>query len=85
MAASRRHRALTERGRFWPRHLQRWTQSGLSQAQYCRRHHLSAPAYGWWKGRLSATRTSAEPAARNRMTAREKGSFVERTLGGRHL
>lgn len=83
MAASRQHQALTERGRFWQRHLQRWRQSGCSQAEYCRRHHLSAPAFGWWKRRLSAPRSPAEPAARNRIPATEKGSFVELTLGGR--
>lgn len=85
MAASRPHQALTERGRFWQRHFQQWTQSGLSQAQYCRRHHLSAPAFGWWKGRLSVPRSPAEPAARNRIPGRDKGSFVELTLGGREV
>jgi hypothetical protein len=66
---------LSVRGRFWRRHLERWRQSGLSQAQYCRRHHLSAPAFGWWKGRLSVARRSDEPGA-------TKGPFVELTLGG---
>lgn len=74
MAAGRQQRARTARGRFWARHLHQWRQSGLSQAQYCRRHHLSAPAFGWWKGRLSAT---GKPAAG------KKSSFVELTLGER--
>ena len=77
MAAARPQGARTERGRFWERHLQQWRQSGLSQAQYCRRHHLSAPAFGWWKGRLSATGRPAQPATG------KKSSFVELTLGGR--
>jgi len=77
MAADRPQRARTERGRFWERHLQQWRQSGLSQAQYCRRHHLSAPAFGWWKGRLSATDRPAPPAGG------KKSSFVELTLDGR--
>lgn len=79
MAADRQRRARTERGRFWERHLQQWRQSGLSQAQYCRRHHLSAPAFGWWKGRLSATGGRTQPAAD------KKGSFVELTLGEREV
>jgi len=83
MAGSRQRQALTERGRFWQRHLQQWRQSGCSQAEYCRRHHLSAPAFGWWKRRWSVPRSPAEPAARNRITGREKGSFVELTLSGR--
>lgn len=80
MAADRQQRARTERGRFWERHLQQWRQSGLSQAQYCRRHHLSAPAFGWWKGRLSAP---GGPTSRRHAAAGKKGSFVELTLGGR--
>ena len=77
MAADRSQEPRTERGRFWERHLQQWRQSGLSQAQYCRRHHLSAPAFGWWKGRLSATGGPAQPSAD------KKSSFVELTLGER--
>lgn len=76
MAADRPQGARTERGRFWQRHLQQWRQSGLSQAQYCWRHHLSAPAFGWWKGRLSTTGGPAQPAGK-------ESSFVELTLSGR--
>jgi len=34
MAAGKQHKPLTARGRFWQKHLERWRQSGLSQAQY---------------------------------------------------
>jgi hypothetical protein len=84
MAAGRQQIALTERGRFWQRHLQRWKRSGLSQAQYCRRHHLSAPAFGWWKGRLSAPRIPGESGA-TKGTPRKNSSFVELTLRGREV
>jgi len=80
MAAGRQQRARTERGRFWERHLRAWQQSGLSQAQYCRRHHLSAPAFGWWKGRLSLARTPDKRTAKECRTAGRKSSFVELTL-----
>ena len=83
MAADRVQGARTARGRFWQRHLQQWRQSGLSQAQYCRRHHLSAPAFGWWKGRLSIAGTPDKRAANECKTAGKKSSFVELTLGGR--
>jgi len=84
MAADRQQRARTERGRFWERHLQQWRQSGLSQAQYCRRHRLSAPAFGWWKGRLFATGGPVQPSAGHPAAAiGKKSSFVELTLGGR--
>jgi hypothetical protein len=41
-------KALTQRGRYWVKHLRQWLQSGQSQAQYCRQHHLSASALRWW-------------------------------------
>ena len=41
MAAVKEHKPLTARGRFWQRRIQRWRQSGLSQAQYCRQQRLS--------------------------------------------
>ena len=43
---------LTKRGRIWAKRLRQWLQSGLSQAEYCRQHDLSAPALGWWKKQL---------------------------------
>ena len=54
MAAGRDDKSLSARGRFWQRHLERWRPSGLSQAEYCRQHELSAAAFGWWKGQLSS-------------------------------
>jgi len=81
MAADRPQRARTGRGRFWQRHLQQWRQSGLSQAQYCRRHQLCLGTFGWWKGRLSAADGPVQPIAR-RQAAGQKSSFVELTLGG---
>ena len=53
MAAAQRGKSLTERGRFWLRHLRQWQEAGGSQAQYCRQHNLSAAAFGWWKRRLN--------------------------------
>jgi len=40
---------LTERGKSWQKHLKAWSKTSLSQAEYCRRHNLSQPAFGWWK------------------------------------
>jgi len=77
MAADKQQRSLTQRGRFWLRHLQRWRQSGLSQAQYCRQQHLSAPAFGWWKGRLSAGSVRAESVSTSDKRADPQGAFVE--------
>jgi hypothetical protein len=42
----------TSRKPFWQKHLRAWSQGGLTQADYCRQHQLSAPAFGWWKRQL---------------------------------
>jgi len=42
----------TSRRPFWQQHLRVWSQSGLTQADYCRQHQLSRAAFGWWKRQL---------------------------------
>ena len=42
----------TSRRPFWQKHVRAWYQSGLTQADYCRRHQLSVAAFGWWKRQL---------------------------------
>jgi hypothetical protein len=79
MAADKRVKSLTERGRFWLGHLQRWRRSGLSQSHYCRQRRLSVAAFGWWKGQLSAgSRPSPSPGTRRAGGAKE-GPFIELT------
>lgn len=81
MAAGKQHKPLTVRGQFWQRHLQRWSQSGLSQAQYCRQQRLSAAAFGWWKGRLSAGGSKrVTPKSVREETGDKNSPFVELTL-----
>jgi len=46
---------MSERGRFWQRHLQAWRKTSLSQAEYCRRQNLSVAGLGWWKRRLAGS------------------------------
>jgi hypothetical protein len=40
---------LEERRRSWEDHLEQWRGSGLSQAEYCRRHGLSIKTFGYHK------------------------------------
>lgn len=54
----------TSRRPFWQEHLQAWSESGLTQADYCRQHQLSAAAFGWWKRRLEG-----KPKVRKRSPA----------------
>ena len=46
----------TSRRPFWQEHLRAWSESGLTQADYCRQHQLSAAAFGWWKRQLQGKR-----------------------------
>ncbi len=39
--------------RRWEAHLKAAAKSGLSRAEYCRRHNLSYHAMGYWHKRLS--------------------------------
>jgi len=77
---------LSERARFWRRHLQAWRKTALSQAEYCRRQDLSVAALGWWKRRLSGSAGSGRK--RVKVTApsakqpcrRHAAGFLEVTL-----
>lgn len=40
---------IEERRRSWEHHLEQWRASGLSQAEYCRRHGLSLKTFGYRK------------------------------------
>jgi hypothetical protein len=37
---------------YWQNHLESWRGSGLTQAEYCRRHHLKYTRFRKWKERL---------------------------------
>jgi hypothetical protein len=83
MAAKKQQKPLTVRGRFWQRHLQRWKQSGLLQVQYCRQQRLSATAFGWWKGQLSAEGSQhVKPKSVTDETTNPRGPFVEVAFSG---
>jgi hypothetical protein len=41
-----------EREQFWRSHLETWSLSGLSQAEYCRQNDLNLARFGYWKRRF---------------------------------
>jgi hypothetical protein len=57
----------TDRAAFWQEHLSAWSASGLTQADYCRQHELSAAAFGWWKRQLQG-----KPKARRRSSGTKR-------------
>jgi hypothetical protein len=42
----------TSRAAYWQKHIFQWSESGLTQAEYCRRNKLSVAAFNWWKRNL---------------------------------
>jgi len=41
---------------FWTRHVKGWRSSGLTQAQYCRRHRLLKGTLGYWASTLNKSK-----------------------------
>ncbi len=40
---------------FWEKHLRDYNKSGLSYAEYCRRHDLKGSTFSYWRKKLSAS------------------------------
>jgi hypothetical protein len=41
-----------QKRKLWERHVEESNRSGSSQAEYCRRHKLSAKSFTYWKSRF---------------------------------
>jgi len=67
---------MTERGRYWQRWWGKWERSGLTQAEFCRRHGLKAVNFGWWKRKLGEPAESLRRIPR-RTHGRLSAEFVE--------
>ena len=83
MAAIPRSELLRARRQLWAGHLHTWKQSGLSQAQYCRQHQLSAATFAWWKRRLATAAKRVRPTASANQSGGKDGLFVELAVSGR--
>jgi hypothetical protein len=53
MSDKKRDLGLSDRGRYWQELLKQWSESGITQAEFCRRQNVSVAAFGWWKRKLS--------------------------------
>ena len=43
------NRENAELSEFWKNHIETWKNSGLTQAEYCRRHDLKKTRFTYWK------------------------------------
>jgi len=52
MTTASRQNQRTKKQKYWQRHIEQWSQSGLSQAAYCREHKLKIKSFTYFKSRL---------------------------------
>jgi hypothetical protein len=54
---------LEQKRSYWKQQIEQWQQTGLSQAEYCRRNNLKHHQLVYWKKRYSKTQTEVSFAA----------------------
>jgi len=52
MTTASRQNQRTKKQKYWQRHIEKWSQSGLSQAAYCRECNLKIKSFTYFKSRL---------------------------------
>jgi len=74
---------MSDRAAYWRQLLGEWVQSGLSQAEFCRRRGIKAVNLAWWKRRLRRADDTGGGRWRRRPTSTRRTGFVEVALSGR--
>jgi len=49
---------LAQKRTYWKQHIDSWQETGLTQAEYCRRHNLKHYQLVYWKKRFLKTETA---------------------------
>ena len=57
MGTISRAEQLEQKRIYWMQHIDSWQETGLSQAEYCRRHNLKDHQLTYWKKRFLKTET----------------------------
>ncbi|MBC2705481.1 IS66 family insertion sequence element accessory protein TnpB [Desulfobacula sp.] len=52
MITASRQNQRTKKQKYWQRHIEKWSQSGLSQTAYCREYKLKTKSFTYFKSRL---------------------------------
>ena len=71
---------MTDRARYWSDLVAAWSQSGLSQAEFCRHRSVNGGTFVWWKRQL-ANAAGIGPKRRGR-PPKASSRFVEVRLAG---
>lgn len=72
---------MTVRAKYWAGLVAAWSQSGLSQAEFCRRRGVKLVTFAWWKGQLQKPDGDL-PKRRGRPPKAASARFVEVRLTG---
>ena len=48
---------IEQKRTYWKQHIESWQETGLTQAEYCRRHNLKHHQLVYWKKRFLKTET----------------------------
>lgn len=73
---------------FWARHVRGWRASGMTQAQYCRRHRLLKGTLGYWASTLSKPKAGGVALVeigRTEIKHEERQSPIELVVERRYL
>ena len=54
MVAKLRKIELEQKRRFWKQHVTDWQANNISQAEYCRKHHLKVHRFIYWKKKFKS-------------------------------
>ena len=54
---------LEQKRSYWKQQIEQWQQTGLTQAEYCRRNNLKHPQLVYWKKRCLKTESAVSFAA----------------------
>ena len=60
MATDSSEKSMRDKSFIWREHVDGWSGSGLSQAEYCLRHGISLSSFHYWKRRFDRRPPTAE-------------------------
>ena len=73
---------------FWSKHVEAWRASGLTQAEYCRRHKIAKGSLGYWSSTLKGQRRPASELVQvgtTEVQEAKRSPAIELAVGGRYL
>ena len=79
---------MSDRAKYWQGLVAAWEQSGLTQAEFCRRRGVKVGSFAWWKRKLGGTNGRTSRPARRRAASDgndKRASFIEVGLSRRVL